>query len=122
MEPVSRSNEGVTVDGPISAEIVIDFSQVPAPASVSFAHFSRLGEEVSMVLGFVNIPAAANAMHSHAVAPTPGVFKLKGTPTDSFVMSLSTFSQLRERMNAFAALLERGGIELTAVPSAERGK
>ena len=75
-----------------------------------------------MVLGFVNIPAAANAMAGHVAAPGVGAFKLKGTPTDSFVMSLSTFSQLRERLNAFAALLEKGGIDLTEPPTTGRAK
>lgn len=91
---------------------VVDLANLPAPTAVSFALFSRLNDEISMVLGSVNLPAAIAKLREGPEPNERGIVEVPAQATHYVHMTIGGFAGLHKRVNEFADSLRKSGIEL----------
>lgn len=88
---------------------------LPAPLAMSFAHLNRLGGDVSMLLGYVNIPGVVRSLKESDSEPLQTEAKI----THQFYMSLSAFAGLHRVVNEFADRLRQQGVPLSDLDAGE---
>lgn len=94
-----------------SIQVKIEPTAIPAPEPVSFFNFTRFQSDVSMAVGYINIPVAVDILKKAKDSADTNV-ELPATITHQFQLSIINFFELRERVEAFARQLERDGIQM----------
>lgn len=104
-----------------AVSLAFDMSKgTPAPLAASFFSFSRLQEEIALMIGYLDIPQIAAQMQNEVAGASKSQLELRAVPTHTFNMSLGSFLVLAKNVDLFREQMTRDGIHLPDIFSPPR--